>query len=33
MKRFTAALREQQAAGAKRGAAIAADLRELGYGD
>ena len=33
MKRFTATSRDQQAEGAKMGAAIAADLRELGYGD
>jgi len=32
MKRLTASLREQQAEGAKLDAAIAANLRELGYG-
>ncbi len=33
MKRFTATLREQQAEAAKLDAAIAANLRELGYGE
>jgi type I restriction enzyme M protein len=32
MKRLTATLREQQAEGAKLDAAIAANLKELGYG-
>jgi type I restriction enzyme M protein len=32
MKRLTAMLREQQAEGAKLDAAIAANLKELGYG-
>ena len=32
MRRLTARLREQQAEGAKLDAAIAANLRELGYG-
>ena len=32
MKRLTATLREQQAEAAKLVAAIAADLKELGYG-
>ena len=32
MKRLTKTLREQQAEGAKLDAAIAANLRELGYG-
>ena len=32
MRRLTGALREQQAEGARLDAAIAANLRELGYG-
>jgi type I restriction enzyme M protein len=32
VKRLTATLREQQAEGAKLDAAIAANLKELGYG-
>jgi type I restriction enzyme M protein len=33
MERFTAKLREQQAAAAKLDAAIVANLKELGFGD